>query len=80
MSKLSTNWKDTSPSPLIKLEASRARLFDTVITQDMVGKLPIGDLSIYITFKQFCITNNDQPFFCFCANSSAFLIPINTFF
>ena len=80
MSKLSTNWKDTSPSHLIKLEASRARLFDTVITQDMVGKLPIGYLSIYLTFKQFCITNNDQLFFCFCANSSTFLIPINTFF
>lgn len=79
MSKLSTNWKDTSLSHLIKLEASRARLF-TVITQDMVGKLPIGYLSIYITFKQFCITNNDQLVFCFCANSSAFLIPINTFF
>lgn len=46
MSKLRTNWKDTSPSHLIKLEASRARLFDTVITQDMVSKLPIGYLSV----------------------------------
>lgn len=41
MSKLSTNWKDTSPSHLIKLETNRAKLFDTVITQDMVGKLSI---------------------------------------